>query len=64
MLWELVERVTGVDRRHLKDLIKEKATTYVNSHTCKCGCIEWAHNTTTGACFGCKRCNQFQPKES
>lgn len=64
MLWDIVEKLTGVDRRHLKDSIHTWAANYVESNTCKCGGLKWAHNPQTGACSHCTQCNGFKPKSS
>lgn len=64
MIWEVVERLTGVNRQHIKDGIKQAAQDYVARNTCKCGCIRWIHDLRTngGACKKCNTCKGFDPQ--
>lgn len=65
MIWDVVERLTGVNRKHIKEFIHTKAIDYVQSNTCQCGHFKFLHGPQTDptAC-NCTRCdcNGFRPK--
>lgn len=64
MLWGIVEKITGVNRRHLQDMIRETAINYVESRLCKCGHIKWAHKEQgNGSCANCDTCPAFASKD-
>lgn len=66
MLWEIVEKISGVNRELIKEGIKTAAKDYVARNTCKCGCIKWVHELRTDGAGPCKKCNAckgFDPKD-
>jgi hypothetical protein len=67
MFWGIVEKITGVNRHTIKELLKCRAADFLESTMCVCGHGPWMHEPNSH-CRECARyaasatCKQFQAR--